>query len=111
MSNSVEAGATSIPVESRATSVTETAGVLNCSPSKVWSEISLGRLRAVKLGRRTIILPEDREKYLRELPSRVASESELSERQVQPVVLPEAREKYRRELRSRGGDSSGRPAA
>ena len=39
-----------------------------CGRTKVYSEIKVGRLRVRKLGRRTIILPEDRKAWLESLP-------------------------------------------
>jgi len=39
------------------------------SRSKIYSEIAAGRLRAVKAGRRTLVLHHDFERYLMNLPS------------------------------------------
>ena len=42
---------------------------IDVGKSTLWEEIRAGRLRAVRLGGRTLLLAEDRERYLRSLPA------------------------------------------
>jgi excisionase family DNA binding protein len=43
--------------------------------TKAYQEINEGRLRAVKCGKRTLILPDDYEQWLKSLPPVVAKSS------------------------------------
>jgi hypothetical protein len=45
--------------------------------TKAYEEIRSGRLRALKCGRRTIILPEDYERWLKSLPTITASRGDI----------------------------------
>jgi excisionase family DNA binding protein len=49
-------------------SIEEAARFLGIGRSLTYAEIKSGRLKARKVGRRTIILHEDAERYLRSLP-------------------------------------------
>lgn len=49
--------------------VDETALIVGCGRTILYEEINAGRLRARKIGRRTIILREDREAWLSALPT------------------------------------------
>ncbi|MBZ6079179.1 DNA-binding protein [Microvirga puerhi] len=50
-------------------SVRETAKKSGCGRSIVYEAIASGRLRAKKLGRRTIVLEHDRQSWLDSLPA------------------------------------------
>lgn len=50
-------------------SIPEAVAASGVSRSLIYVEIAAGRLRARKLGRRTIILREDLERYLKGLPA------------------------------------------
>jgi len=50
-------------------SISELVRIGPLSRSKIYVEIAQGRLRAVKAGRRTLILRSDYEQYLANLPS------------------------------------------
>jgi excisionase family DNA binding protein len=49
--------------------VDETALILGLGRTTVYEEINAGRLLARKIGRRTLILREDREAWLKSLPA------------------------------------------
>jgi hypothetical protein len=51
----------------------DAAKAANIGLTKLHSEIKIGRLKARKIGSRTIILHEDLRAYLRELPVREAA--------------------------------------
>jgi hypothetical protein len=53
----------------RAQSVPAFAKDIGVGKSTLWEEIRAGRPRAVRLGGRTLLLAEDRERYLRSLPA------------------------------------------
>ena len=53
-----------------ARSVSTFAKEADVGESSVWKAIREGRLRAVKFGRRTLILDEDGKRYLKQLPTR-----------------------------------------
>jgi excisionase family DNA binding protein len=53
----------------RTATVDETALIVGCGRTTVYEEINAGRLRARKIGRRTLILREDREAWLNSLPT------------------------------------------
>lgn len=55
----------------RGNSVEDTAAKIGCSRAKAYNEIKAGRLQARKLGRLTIVLDEEIDRYLSELPVRV----------------------------------------
>jgi hypothetical protein len=57
------------PVSAKAQSVPAFAKEIGVGKSAIWEEIRAGRLRAVRLGGRTLLLAEDRERYLRSLPA------------------------------------------
>jgi len=58
--------------------VSEACTVVGCSRAKLYREVRAGRLRARKLGRRTLLLSEDLERWLRALPVLVASERDAA---------------------------------
>ncbi len=51
----------------------DAAKAANIGPTKLYAEIKDGRLKARKIGRRTIILDEDLRAYLRSLPVRLVA--------------------------------------
>jgi hypothetical protein len=53
-----------------ALSIKDTSEATGLGPTKLWAEIREGRLRARKVGRRTVILPEDLRAWLESLPQR-----------------------------------------
>ena len=55
--------------EKRAFSITEVCASANLSRTTAYHLMKAGSLRTVKVGRRTIVLAEDLEKFLGSLPS------------------------------------------
>lgn len=53
-----------IEMESRLLSVDEAANALSIGKTKLYSELKLGRIRGVKLGKRTFITPEEIKIYI-----------------------------------------------
>jgi len=60
-------------MEKHAFSILEVMQQTSLGRSKIYEEISNGRLRAVKLGNRTLVLAEDLDKFLQALPAVVQS--------------------------------------
>ncbi len=58
--------------------VSEACTAVGCSRAKLYREVRAGRLRARKLGRRTIVLSEDLERWLRALPALATSGREAA---------------------------------
>jgi excisionase family DNA binding protein len=50
-------------------SIKDACEVLGTGRTSIYEEISTGRLRAVKRGRRTLILADDLRKYVADLPT------------------------------------------
>jgi Helix-turn-helix domain len=57
-----------MPEEKLAYQVDELNEILPLGRTKAWEEIAAGRLRARKIGRRTVVLAEDLRDYLASLP-------------------------------------------
>jgi excisionase family DNA binding protein len=53
-----------MPITEPASSIKELSAELNCSEVTIWRAIKSGDLRAVKIGRLTRILPEDKRAFL-----------------------------------------------
>ncbi|MBK1669955.1 hypothetical protein CKO28_18125 [Rhodovibrio sodomensis] len=58
-----------------ALSIPEAAKAASSSRSTIFNEIGSGRLRARKLGRRTVILVDDLERWLEGLPPKTPSDA------------------------------------
>jgi excisionase family DNA binding protein len=56
------------PGRQRALSIREFSAIYNVGRTKTYEELKSGRLRARKIGKRTIIAEDDAEDWLRRLP-------------------------------------------
>jgi hypothetical protein len=52
----------------RAYSINETIGIVGCGRTHLYQELNAGRLKARKLGAKTVILEQDLHDYLNGLP-------------------------------------------
>ena len=68
----------------RAMSVSEFAERYGISRSKTYEEIGAGRLRALKVGKRTLITEDDAEIWLRRLPVMGGSRDGAAEQEAGP---------------------------
>jgi hypothetical protein len=57
-----------VPEEKYAYRIDELGDVLPLGRTKAWEEIAAGRLKARKIGRRTVVLAKDLRDYLASLP-------------------------------------------
>jgi predicted DNA-binding transcriptional regulator AlpA len=74
-------------------SIEELSAGSGASRSKIYQEIASGRLKARKLGSRTIVLPQDGEEWLRSLPLFEPAASALPE--------PDLKQAHRRQSRKK----------
>ncbi|KPF81424.1 helix-turn-helix domain-containing protein [Novosphingobium sp. AAP93] len=61
--------ATTLPTDRKADSIPATAARLSVSERTIYREISAGKLRAVRAGRRVLVTREEQDRWLNALPA------------------------------------------
>jgi excisionase family DNA binding protein len=77
-------------------SIPETCVLANCSRTALYQKISSGELRAVKCGRRTLVLADDLPKWIHALPAIDVKSSGQTESQVARCAQPHDDDRGRR---------------